>query len=76
MWSNVADKRAVFILGCVGRQGLDDTITAWTRPLARRSPQALVLTKHMLTGYVKAAQATDTTLLDSHLLAAQLTQPR
>ncbi len=55
---------------------LDDTITAWTRPLARRSPQSLVLTKRMLTGYVKAARASDTTLLDSHLLAAQLTQPR
>ncbi|MFJ8135847.1 enoyl-CoA hydratase/isomerase family protein [Streptomyces sp. NPDC096013] len=55
---------------------LDDTVTAWTRPLARRSPQALVLTKRMLTGYVKAARASDTTLLDSHLLAAQLTQPR
>ncbi|WP_329350977.1 enoyl-CoA hydratase/isomerase family protein [Streptomyces sp. NBC_01261] len=55
---------------------LDDTITAWTRPLARRSPQALVLTKRMLTGYAKAARTTDTALLDSHLLAAQLAQPR
>ncbi|WP_369193018.1 enoyl-CoA hydratase/isomerase family protein [Streptomyces djakartensis] len=55
---------------------LDDTITAWTRPLARRSPQALVLTKRMLAGYSKAARTTDPALLDSHLLAAQLTQPR
>jgi len=55
---------------------LDTTITAWTRPLARRSPQALVLTKHMLAGYTKAARTTDATLLDSHLLAAQLAQPR
>ncbi|MFJ9379738.1 enoyl-CoA hydratase/isomerase family protein [Streptomyces sp. NPDC101455] len=55
---------------------LDDTITAWTRPLARRSPQALVLTKRMLTGYAKAARTTDTALLDAHLLAAQLAQPR
>jgi len=55
---------------------LDDAITAWTRPLARRSPQALVLTKHMLAGYAKAARTTDTALLDSHLLAAQLAQPR
>ncbi|MBD0838880.1 enoyl-CoA hydratase/isomerase family protein [Streptomyces sp. TRM68416] len=55
---------------------LDDTIAAWTRPLARRSPQALVLTKRMLTGYAKAARTTDTALLDAHLLTAQLTQPR
>lgn len=55
---------------------LDDTITAWTKPLARRSPEALLLTKRMLTGYAKAARTTDSALLDSHLLAAQLTQPR
>ncbi|MEU9453624.1 enoyl-CoA hydratase/isomerase family protein [Streptomyces sp. NPDC048277] len=55
---------------------LDTAVTAWTRPLARRSPQALVLTKRMLTGYAKAARTTDTALLDAHLLAAQLTQPR
>ncbi|MFI8193436.1 enoyl-CoA hydratase/isomerase family protein [Streptomyces sp. NPDC085946] len=56
--------------------GLDDTVTAWTRPLARRSPQALLLTKRMLTGFSKAARTTDSALLDSHLLAAQLTRPR
>ncbi|MEV7324777.1 enoyl-CoA hydratase/isomerase family protein [Streptomyces sp. NPDC093970] len=55
---------------------LDDAVTAWTRPLARRSPQALVLTKRMLNGYAKAARTTDTALLDAHLFAAQLTQPR
>lgn len=55
---------------------LDDTVTAWTRPLARRSPQALVLTKRMLAGYSKAARTADPALLDSHLLAAQLAQPR
>lgn len=55
---------------------LDDTITTWTKPLSRRSPQALVLTKRMLTGYARAARTADTTLLDSHLLAAQLAQPR
>ncbi|MFE1250982.1 enoyl-CoA hydratase/isomerase family protein [Streptomyces sp. NPDC058735] len=57
-------------------ESLDDTVTAWTRPLARRSPEALLLTKRMLTGYAKAARTTDTALLDSHLLAAQLTRPR
>lgn len=55
---------------------LDDSITAWTKPLARRSPHALVLTRRMLAGYAKAARTSDTALLDSHLLAAQLTQPR
>lgn len=55
---------------------LDDSITAWTKPLARRSPEALVLTKRMLAGYAKAARTSDTALLDSHLLAAQLAQPR
>ncbi|MET8945088.1 enoyl-CoA hydratase/isomerase family protein [Streptomyces sp. NPDC004542] len=55
---------------------LDDTVTAWTKPLARRSPEALVLTKRMLTGYAKAARTADTALLDAHLLTAQLTTGR
>lgn len=55
---------------------LDDTIAAWTRPLARRSPEALVLTKRMLTGYAKATRTADVALLDAHLLTAQLTAPR
>lgn len=55
---------------------LDETVTAWTRPLSRRSPQALLLTKRMLTGYAKAARTADPALLDSHLLAAQLTGHR
>ncbi|MFB9462822.1 enoyl-CoA hydratase/isomerase family protein [Streptomyces cinereospinus] len=55
---------------------LDEAVTAWSKPLARRSPQAVLLTKRMLTGYAKAARMTDPTLLDSHLLAAQLTRPR
>lgn len=55
---------------------LDDTIATWTRPLARRSPDALVLTKRMLSGYAKAARTADMALLDSHLLAAQLTPHR
>ncbi|MFJ3671232.1 enoyl-CoA hydratase/isomerase family protein [Streptomyces sp. NPDC090106] len=54
---------------------LDDTITAWTRPLSRRSPGALHLTKRMLTGFARAARTSDTALLDAHLLAAQLAQP-
>ncbi|MFF8670084.1 enoyl-CoA hydratase/isomerase family protein [Streptomyces sp. NPDC015242] len=55
---------------------LDDTVTAWTRPLARRSPEALLLTRRMLAGYAKAARTADPTLLDSHLLTARLSAPR
>lgn len=55
---------------------LDDTIAAWTRPLARRSPEALVLTKRLLTGYAKATRTADIALLDAHLLTARLTAPR
>ncbi|MCF1599532.1 enoyl-CoA hydratase/isomerase family protein [Streptomyces muensis] len=52
---------------------LDDTVAAWTKPLARRSPEALVLTKRMLTGYAKAASTADIALLDAHLLTSRLT---
>ncbi len=55
---------------------LDSTVAAWTKPLSRRSARALLLTKRMLTGFTKAARMADPSLLDSHLLAAQLTRPR
>ncbi|MFD7409442.1 enoyl-CoA hydratase/isomerase family protein [Streptomyces sp. NPDC059866] len=55
---------------------LDQTINAWTRTLARRPPEALILTKRMLAGYARADRTADVALLDSHLLAAQLNQPR
>ncbi|WP_405487521.1 enoyl-CoA hydratase/isomerase family protein [Streptomyces sp. NBC_00096] len=53
---------------------LDRAIDSWTRPLARRSPEALVLTKRMLSGYARADRTADVSLLDSHLLAATLHQ--
>ncbi|MFD9290091.1 enoyl-CoA hydratase/isomerase family protein [Streptomyces sp. NPDC060030] len=53
---------------------LDEAVNAWTRPLARRSPEALVLTKRMLAGFARADRTADTSLLDSHLLTAQLNQ--
>ncbi|MEV7481108.1 MULTISPECIES: enoyl-CoA hydratase/isomerase family protein [Streptomyces] len=53
---------------------LDRTVAAWTRPLVRRSPEALVLTKRMLTGFARADRTADVALLDSHLLTAQLHQ--
>ncbi|MFE7271888.1 enoyl-CoA hydratase/isomerase family protein [Streptomyces sp. NPDC057623] len=55
---------------------LDDTVAAWTRPLARRSQEALVLTKRMLAGYAKATRTADIALLDAHLLTARLAAPR
>ena len=53
---------------------LDRVIDSWTRPLVRRSPEALVLTKRMLAGYARADRTADVSLLDSHLLAATLNQ--
>ncbi|MFE9442089.1 enoyl-CoA hydratase/isomerase family protein [Streptomyces sp. NPDC006602] len=53
---------------------LDHAIDAWTRPLVRRSPEALVLTKRMLAGFARADRTADVALLDSHLLTAHLNQ--
>ncbi|WP_367124272.1 enoyl-CoA hydratase/isomerase family protein [Streptomyces phytohabitans] len=57
---------------------LDDAVEAWTRPLLRRPPEALVLTKRMLAGYARAERTVDPAMLDAHLLASQLAlaQPR
>ncbi|MFD0020276.1 enoyl-CoA hydratase/isomerase family protein [Streptomyces sp. NPDC058382] len=55
---------------------LDEVIAAWTRPLVRRSPEALVLTKRMLTGYARADRTADVSLLDAHLLTAHINQQR
>jgi methylglutaconyl-CoA hydratase len=56
--------------------GLERAVAAWTRPLSRRSPEALIMTKRMLAGYSRADRAADITLLDSHLLAAQVVRAR
>ncbi|NYE39346.1 enoyl-CoA hydratase/isomerase family protein [Streptomyces fulvorobeus] len=55
---------------------LDEAVDAWTRPLVRRAPEALVLTKRMLAGYAKADRTADVSLLDSHLLTAHINRPR
>ncbi|MFF9687551.1 enoyl-CoA hydratase/isomerase family protein [Streptomyces sp. NPDC014623] len=55
---------------------LDEVVDAWARPLVRRSPEALVLTKRMLAGYARADRTADTSLLDSHLLTAHLNRRR
>ncbi|MFF3263252.1 enoyl-CoA hydratase/isomerase family protein [Streptomyces sp. NPDC002932] len=56
--------------------GLDEVVAAWTRPLVRRSPEALVLTKRMLAGYARADRTADASLLDAHLLTAHINQQR
>ncbi|ARP71029.1 enoyl-CoA hydratase/isomerase family protein [Streptomyces pluripotens] len=55
---------------------LDEVIDAWTAPLLRRSPEALVLTKRMLAGYARADRTADVALLDSHILTAHLASAR
>ncbi|KUM67873.1 enoyl-CoA hydratase/isomerase family protein [Streptomyces griseorubiginosus] len=51
---------------------LDQVVERWTRPLLRRSREALVLTKRMLAGYARADRTADVALLDSHLLTSHL----
>ncbi|MFF8017872.1 enoyl-CoA hydratase-related protein [Streptomyces sp. NPDC007929] len=55
---------------------LDHVIGTWTKPLLRRPPEALVLTKRMLAGYARAERTADAGLLDSHLLASHLAAAR
>ncbi|MDO0929259.1 enoyl-CoA hydratase/isomerase family protein [Streptomyces sp. TG1A-8] len=55
---------------------LDAAVDAWVRPLLRRSPEALALTKRMFAGYARAGRTADVALLDAHLLTAQLVRPR
>lgn len=55
---------------------LDAAVNAWVRPLVRRSPEALTLTKRMFAGYSRANRTADVALLDAHLLTAQLNQAR
>lgn len=75
---DVFDAQTAHRLGLLHRTApldqLDAVIDAWTRPLVRRSPEALVLTKRMLAGYARAARTADVSLLDSHLLTASLHQ--
>lgn len=52
---------------------LDRAVDTWVKPLVRRQPEALILTKRMLAGYTHADGGSGLPPLDSHLLAAQLT---
>ncbi|WP_413756979.1 enoyl-CoA hydratase/isomerase family protein [Streptomyces sp. MMBL 11-3] len=55
---------------------LDRAVDSWTRPLARRPAEALVLTKRMLAGHARADRASDVSVLDAHLLSGALRPPR
>lgn len=55
---------------------LDAEVARVTRPLLRRDPAALALTRRMLAGYSRADRAADVSLLDSHILTAHLQQMR
>lgn len=54
------------------REALDAAVDSWIRPLLRRAPESLVLTKRMLNGYARAARTAEVGMLDAHLLSAQL----
>ncbi|MDQ0793505.1 enoyl-CoA hydratase/isomerase family protein [Streptomyces sp. B1I3] len=73
---DVFDSATAHRLGLLHRtaplEQLDKVVEAWTRPLVRRSPEALVLTKRMLAGYARADRTADVSQLDSHLLTAHL----
>ncbi|WP_411149152.1 enoyl-CoA hydratase/isomerase family protein [Streptomyces sp. A30] len=75
---NVFDAATAHRLGILHKVApldqLDHAVDAWTRPLVRRSPEALVLTKRMLAGYARADRTADVALLDAHLLTAHLNQ--
>lgn len=76
----VFDAETAHRLGILHRtvplDGLDEAVDSWTRPLVRRSPEALVLTKRMLAGFARADRTADTSLLDSHLLSAHINPHR
>ena len=56
---------------------LDAVIGEWTKPLARRSPEALALAKTMLADQSRAARgAPHAALLDPYLLAAHMARTR
>jgi methylglutaconyl-CoA hydratase len=56
----------------VAYEDLDSAVDTWARQLVRRQPEALNLTKRMLAGYARADRTADVSLLDAHLLSAQL----
>lgn len=55
---------------------LDGVISEWTKPLARRAPEAIALAKTMLADQARAARGPHSALLDPYLLAAHMARTR
>ncbi|MFJ2648236.1 enoyl-CoA hydratase/isomerase family protein [Streptomyces sp. NPDC087420] len=60
----------------VPEEGLDDAISAWTKPLVRRSATALRTTKVMMNAYASASRLADASLFDAELLTASVAAGR
>ncbi|EFK99474.1 MULTISPECIES: enoyl-CoA hydratase/isomerase family protein [Streptomyces] len=60
----------------VPETGLDDAVLAWVRPLLRRSPTALRLTKTLFNAHAAPTRLADASLLDPELMALALTEAR
>lgn len=60
----------------VPEEELDRVVTEWTRPLLRRSPGALRVTKAALNAYAASSRLADATLLEGDLLASVLAAGR
>lgn len=58
----------------VAADELDSAIAGWTGPLIRRPPTALPLAKAVLNAYSRGSRLADGAQLDSHLLAASLSE--
>ncbi|MFI5676875.1 enoyl-CoA hydratase/isomerase family protein [Streptomyces cellulosae] len=54
----------------VPAEDLDAAVTAWTKPLTRRPPAALRVTKTLLNSYTAATRLADPAALDPELMAA------
>ncbi|MET9481699.1 enoyl-CoA hydratase/isomerase family protein [Streptomyces sp. NPDC006638] len=60
----------------VPEEELEDAISAWTRPLVRRSASALRTTKVMMNAYASASRLADASLFDAELLTASVAAGR
>jgi enoyl-CoA hydratase/carnithine racemase len=54
----------------VPAEGIDGAVTTWAKPITRRPPAALRVTKTLLNSYTAATRLADSTALDAELMAA------
>lgn len=71
-----AARRMAIVHQVVPEAELDDFIGTWTRPLLRRSPMALRITKAAFNAYGAPSRLADATLLEGDLLAAAVADAR